>query len=45
MKLWTLISFSNKTYCEHARVIIYNLQKDISNNVLHVLIKDDFTPT
>jgi hypothetical protein len=36
---------SNQAYLDHARAIYYNLQKYLSNNVLHVLIGVDLTST
>ncbi len=44
-KLWTFIFFSNQTCFEHVMAITYSLQKNISNNLLHALIRDHLTPT
>jgi hypothetical protein len=36
---------SNQTYLDHARVIYYSFQKDLSNNVHHILIGVHLTST
>jgi len=42
-KLWTLISSSNQVFLEHARAIIYSLQKDLFNDASHALIGNHLT--
>jgi hypothetical protein len=43
-KIWMLIFFSNQACFEHVMAIIYNLQKNLSNNVLHTSIRDHLPP-
>ncbi len=38
-KLWTLISFSNQVFLELVKEIFYSFQENLSNNVLHTLIR------
>ncbi len=42
---WTFISSSNQAILAHARALYINSLKDLSNGVLHILIKDYLTPT
>jgi hypothetical protein len=42
-KYWTLVSFTNQDYLEHARAISYSFQKDLFNSVLHAPLKTHFT--
>jgi hypothetical protein len=37
------ISFSNQACFEHVKAIMHSPQKDISNDLLHVPIKDHLT--
>jgi hypothetical protein len=42
-KFWMFIYSSNQTCLEHARGISYSPQKNISNGISYILIKDHFT--
>jgi hypothetical protein len=42
-KLWMLIFSSNQDFLEHVRALSYSPQNNLSNGVLHALIKDHLT--